>query len=611
MTPQKKTKLILFGGFISMILLTVVLGVGAIRISHNLIQLNAALFNHPFVVSNTLRDIKLDILEIHRVMSGAVHARYAEDFNEVLTAIHRRENNIDARFDIIEERYLGDIDEVRSARRAVADWKGLRNRALGLVQARRYDEALGITQNEGPAQIELITRRLDVLLAFAHNKAAEFRAQSESSYRQNEAVLVGLIAVVVITGGIVAGFVFFMINKVERGLAEKEELIRQSQKMEAVGQLTGGLAHDLNNVLTVFSMNLGMLEEKAAGEPGCLRHIKALQQGFTRAADLTRKLLDFSRTRVHETKRVSVNEFVEGLEDLITKSLTPAIELRMDLAPNVWTVDIDPGDLETALLNLALNARDAMPKGGTLVIETSNKQIDENYVQRNSGATSGDFVLISVSDTGTGMTPEGVEKAFEPFFTTKEVGSGTGLGLSMVYGFIQRSGGHVKIYSEPGEGTAIRLYLPRARGAVDEPEIKRLAARTAPGGGETVLVVDDERDLVDAAVSYLASLGYHTLSAANGKEALAVLEREPSVDLLFSDVVMPGGIDGYQLAVEAVARRPGLRVLLTSGFTRKREEYVNGERRLVADLARTLLSKPYNLAELAAAVRRALDSVQA
>jgi signal transduction histidine kinase len=608
MTPQKKTKLILSGGFISMILLTVVLGVGALRISHNLIQVNAALLNHPFVVSNTLRDIKLDILEIHRVMSGAVHARYAEDFNDILTEIHRRENRIAGSIDLVEERYLGDIDEVRSARRAIADWKGLRNRVLGLIQARQYDQALGITQNEGPAQIDLISRRLDVLLAFAHNKAAEFRAEGERSYWQNEAVLIGMISVVVITGGIVAGFVFYMINKVEKGLAEKEELIRQSQKMEAVGQLTGGLAHDLNNVLTVFSMNLGMLEEKAADNPGCLRHIKALQQGFTRAADLTRKLLDFSRTRPREAKRVSVNEFIAGLEDLITKSLTPAIDLRMDLAPDAWTVDIDPGDLETALLNLALNARDAMPDGGTLVIETANKQIDENYVERNPGASAGDFLLISVSDTGTGMTSEDANKAFEPFFTTKDVGSGTGLGLSMVYSFIQRSGGHVKIYSEPGEGTAIRLYLPRARGAVDEPEAQGLAAQATPGGGETILVVDDEQDLLDAAVSYLQSLGYRTFSAANGGEALEILDRESSVDLLFSDVVMPGGIDGYQLAVEAVARRPGLRVLLTSGFSRKREKYANGERRLVSDLAKTLLSKPYNLAELAAAVRRALAS---
>jgi signal transduction histidine kinase/CheY-like chemotaxis protein len=387
-----------------------------------------------------------------------------------------------------------------------------------------------------------------------------------------------------------------------------EQQLLHAQKMEAIGQLTGGLAHDLNNVLTIISVNVGILSRRLADNPEVAKHLDAASVGVTRAGDLTRKLLDFSRTEPDETQRVSVNEFVRGMEGLIAKSLTPAISFDLNLSADAWVVDIDPGELESALLNLALNARDAMADGGALIIETANKVIDDNYVMRNPGSSAGEFVLISVSDTGTGMDPDLIGKVFMPFFTTKDVGKGTGLGLSMVYGFVQRSGGHVKIYSEPGQGTTVRLYLPRAHGSAEADYQPPLDADHLPGGNETVLIVDDEEQLVDAAVMSLEALGYTTLTAFSGVQALDVIDRRtPSIDLLFTDVIMPGGVDGYQLAMAALAQRPGIKVLMTSGFTARREEFVKGENAIALELTKTLLDKPYNIAELAQAVRRTLD----
>ncbi|MCG8512021.1 MAG: transporter substrate-binding domain-containing protein [Rhodospirillales bacterium] len=395
-----------------------------------------------------------------------------------------------------------------------------------------------------------------------------------------------------------------------REIAERKAIERQlaqAQKMEAVGQLTGGLAHDLNNALAIISINMGMIERSSEDREPFSTFVAEVMKGVDRASNLTRKLLDYSRTEVDETRRVRVNDFVFEMESLIAKSLTPAIALELSLSETTWTVEIDPGDFETALLNLALNARDAMPDGGTMFIEAENKIIDQTYVNLNPESTAGDFVMISISDNGSGMPPEVIEGAFDPFFTTKEVGKGTGLGLSMVYGFVRRSGGHVKIYSEPGEGTSIRMYLPRAAGEADKRPGCRVNADGLPGGHETILVVDDEENLVTAAVTILESLGYRTISAASGKQALDILDGNPSIDLLFSDVIMPRGMDGYRLAIEALNRRPGLRVLLTSGFTSRREEFVNGENRIASDLAKSLLHKPYNIAELAVAIRNALD----
>ncbi len=394
-----------------------------------------------------------------------------------------------------------------------------------------------------------------------------------------------------------------------RDISERERLeqqLRRAQKMEAVGQLTGGIAHDFNNILGIVLGNLQILQRVISGDEKAVGRIDIAIKSVMRGAELTRKLLGFSRQEAHGSKLTSVNEFIENLEELLSKSLTVAINLEHHLSPDSWLVEVDPGDLQDAILNLALNARDSMPEGGNLVIETANKVLGEDYVRQNPQGEEGEYVMISVSDTGKGMSAEIRERVFEPFFTTKEEGKGTGLGLSMVYGFVKRSGGHINIYSEMGEGTTISLYIPRAQkesngvaGQIEDIEL--------PSGDETILVVDDEDHLIDIAVIQLQDLGYKTDVANNAKQALEKIRENRNIDLLFSDVIMPGGMDGYELAVEAKNENPDLNVLLTSGFTKKREKMGLENNALYTELAANLLSKPYSQAELATVVRRILD----
>ena len=294
------------------------------------------------------------------------------------------------------------------------------------------------------------------------------------------------------------------------------------------------------------------------------------------------------------------------MRDLLVKSLTVAITIETRLASDLWPVNVDTGDLEDVILNLALNARDAMPDGGNLIIETTNKAVDANFVRRNPEAKIGEYVMLSISDTGMGMTPEIRERVLEPFFTTKTGGKGTGLGLSMVYGFVKRSDGFITIYSEPGEGTSIRIFLPRGQES-EQIETTIVGKEELPRGSETVLVVDDEKNLVEMTVANLKGLGYKTLAALDGKSALKIIKDNPDIDLLFSDVIMPGELDGYQLAIAAKKTRPALKTLLTSGFTRKKEDFSSSDDSRFAELASKLLSKPYNQSELAKAVRNALD----
>ena len=388
-----------------------------------------------------------------------------------------------------------------------------------------------------------------------------------------------------------------------------EDQLRYSQKMDAVGQLTGGIAHDFNNILGIIMGFVEIVQDRVKDDPGLVKYLEIALDGTRRGAEITKKLLSFSRLEPSDTKITAVNDFIAGMRELISKSLTPSINVETHLANDLWPAEIDPGDFENAILNLSLNARDAMPEGGTLVVETANKFLDENYVKSNPLATVGNYVMIAVSDTGTGMTDEVKEKLFEPFFTTKDVGQGTGLGLSMVYGFVERSGGHIKVYSELGAGTTFRIYLPRSHEAAVDDETASDRQIELPRGNETILVVDDEEALLDVAILYLEKLGYNTLRANNGQQALEFLNGHQDIALLFCDVIMPGQLDGYRVALAAHKIRPALKILLASGFTKKREEYANGEGRYLNSLASKLLSKPYNSEELAFAVRRTLDDV--
>ena len=379
-----------------------------------------------------------------------------------------------------------------------------------------------------------------------------------------------------------------------------EAQLQQSQRLESVGQLTGGIAHDFNNLLTVILGNAELLTESLADSEELAPLAGHIEAAATRGAELTRRLLAFARRQPLEPEPVDVNAAIRELEPLLRRALGEHVEIEVTRGAGLWPAMIDAGQFESALMNLAINARDAMPDGGRLTIETANVRIDEDYQGMHPDAKTGQYVLVAVSDTGTGIGEEDLGKVFEPFFTTKEKGRGTGLGLSMVYGFIKQSEGHVGIYSELGEGTTVKLYLPRAHaGAAPQ---QKSESRSNRGRGEAVLVVEDDPAVRGFAVAALEQLGYRVQTASGGAEALAVLEDGAEFDLLFTDVVMPGGMSGRELAEAATELRPGLKVLYTSGYT---ENSVVHHGRLDPDVQ--LLSKPYRRDELARRVRRVLD----
>ncbi|WP_162233498.1 MULTISPECIES: GAF domain-containing hybrid sensor histidine kinase/response regulator [unclassified Sphingomonas] len=385
--------------------------------------------------------------------------------------------------------------------------------------------------------------------------------------------------------------------------AAAETQVRQLQKMEAVGQLTGGIAHDFNNMLAVVIGGLDMIERRiAAGRGDVGRYVEAAKDGATRAAALTQRLLAFSRQSPLSPEPVEGNRLIADLTELLTRTLGEPIAVETVLSAGLWRAEADRGQLENAIVNLAVNARDAMADGGKLTIETANAHVGDDYA-READMAAGQYVMIAVTDTGTGMAPEVLAKAFEPFFTTKPVGRGTGLGLSQVFGFVRQSRGHVRIYSEPGVGTTVRLYLPRFYGEQPTPTPRATMLPVRRGDpGETVLVVEDESRVRSFSVEVLRDLGYAVLHASNGPEALALLEQGVRVTLLFTDVVMPG-MTGRELADRALAMRPGLRVLYTTGYTRNAVVH-NG----VLDPGTRLLPKPFGVDELARKVREALDA---
>jgi PAS domain S-box-containing protein len=394
-------------------------------------------------------------------------------------------------------------------------------------------------------------------------------------------------------------------GEVERR-AEAEEALHQAQKMETLGQLTGGVAHDFNNLLQIVSGNIDLILRNLAPDDAKLRRAADnAARGAERAAVLTQRLLAFSRRQPLAPKPIDPNRLVSGMSELLHRTLGETIEVETVLASGLWPVEVDPNQLENALLNLAVNARDAMQEGGKLTIETCNTHLDRSYAAQNAGVVPGQYVAICVTDTGGGMSEEVVGRAFEPFFTTKEVGKGTGLGLSMVYGFVKQSGGHLKIYSEPGEGTCVKIYLPRMLG--EKAQAEEEVEVPAPEGGrdETILVCEDDDDVRAFTVEVLRELGYHVIEAPDGPSALRLLERqEGRVDLLFTDVVLPGGMTGSVLAGAAREKRPGLKVLFTTGYARNA---IVHHGRLDAGVA--LITKPFTYSDLAARVREMLDGV--
>ena len=432
-------------------------------------------------------------------------------------------------------------------------------------------------------EIDAVGRELVDAAARLRERAAE-RDRAEAELRQFSATLERMVAER--TQALVAEM---------RKRAETEGQLHQVQKMEAIGHLTGGIAHDFNNMLGIILGNIDLARRRLAkGEAGIDKFLNNALEGTRRSAMLTQRLLTFARRAPLAPQPVDANKLVAGMSDLLHRSLGEMIQIETVLAGGLWRTYVDANQLESAILNLAVNARDAMPGDGKLTIETGNAYLDEEYAAQHVGVTPGQYVLVAVSDTGTGMPPEVQERAFDPFFTTKASGIGTGLGLSQVYGFVKQSGGHVKIYSEPGQGTAIKIYLPRYLGAAPEVgETIERAALPEGDGDTTVLVVEDEAGVRRYSSDALRELGYRVLEAEDAGAALRLIEANSDIKLLFTDVVMPG-MNGRKLSEAAIARRPALKVLFTTGYTRNAIVH-NG----MLDPGVSLLSKPFTLDQLA------------
>ncbi|MBS0538523.1 MAG: response regulator, partial [Proteobacteria bacterium] len=396
-------------------------------------------------------------------------------------------------------------------------------------------------------------------------------------------------------------------RRAQEELQRAQEQLAQAQKMEGIGQLTGGVAHDFNNLLTVILGNLETAQRASSSNPNPDRLARALEHatlGAQRAASLTQRLLAFSRRQPLDPKPIDANRLVTGMSELLRRSLGEQVVVETVLAGGLWRVNADPNQLEIGILNLAVNARDAMRDGGHLTIETANAFLDEAYAASQTEVVPGQYVVISITDTGIGMDRETLARAFEPFFTTKDIGHGTGLGLSQVYGFAKQSGGHIKIYSEPGHGTTVKLYLPRLL-STDEPDVLPLKPSQAPTSqnGETILVVEDDPDVRANTTGMLRELRYTVLEAPLAATALHLIESHPEIELLFTDVGLPGGMNGRQLADAAHKLRPDLKVLFTTGYARN--AIVHGGR---LDPGVQMLPKPFTYAAVASKLAEILGA---
>jgi signal transduction histidine kinase/ActR/RegA family two-component response regulator len=507
--------------------------------------------------------------------------------------------------------------------RSIADDKrAVLRRTIALRRAGEVESALSIVQSgSGKA---LMDRARDVVATMQDAEATLLSASIEETRRNavviqaaiilaaSLALLLALLSVYYLRAYLSNSFeAYRKLAAANDALAheaiERDRLaaqLQQSQKLEVVGQLTGGIAHDFNNMLAVVIGNLELLRRRiAGGRTDVTRFMDGALDGAERAAALTQRLLAFSRQQPLSPAAIDANGLVSGMSELLRRSLGEGVAVETILAGGLWPIHVDAGQLESAIVNLAVNARDAMPEGGKLTIETGNSSLDEAYSKLHEEVQSGSYVLIAVSDTGVGMSRETIGKAFDPFFTTKASGKGTGLGLSQVYGFVKQSGGHVKIYSEPGHGTTIKLYLPRHFGALTKSAPPPLAAVLAAGSREEiVLVVEDDDRVRRFTVDALRDLNYTVLHADSAAEALLVLDNRPDVRLLLTDVVMPE-MNGPQLVAEALHRRTDLRVLYFTGFTRNAIVH-NG----MLDPGVLLMTKPFTLQQLAAKVREALGA---
>jgi len=502
---------------------------------------------------------------------------------------------------------------------AFDDWLAVRQQTIEAYDEQGPDAARQLVKSRAGLDtlktvdeilFELKATERDLLITRQATAAAHEREVSEIA-TVSSAIGVVLLAL----GAFLTALAFHNARRIDRErhdeekaliqrLAQTQEALGQAQKMEALGQLTGGVAHDFNNLLHVIKNAITIVQHRLQNaDDEIVRYLEMAARNTERAASTTARLLAYSRQQPLAPTDMDVNKLVSAMSEMLRHALGESVALEAVLASGLWTVSADRNQLETAILNLGVNARDAMPGGGRLTIETSNAFLEESYVQMHPEVKPGQYVMIAVSDSGVGMTPEIVARAFEPFFTTKQSGEGTGLGLSQVYGFVKQSGGHIKIYSEPQQGTSVKIYLPRLAGAGKGESTAAVIPAAATGSGESILVVEDNEDVRVFTAQVLGELGYRVNVAPDGTLALRVLEELAGVDLLFTDVGLPGGFNGRALANEARRRWPRVKVLYTTGYARNS---IVHQGRLDPDVE--LLTKPFTQAALASKIRRVLDS---
>jgi len=498
------------------------------------------------------------------------------------------------------------------------------SKTIDLGRSGKFDDAIGVVA-AGRGQQALDS--FEALVGESNHAENELLGKRQAAESMARAIMLGLI-LTGLAGAVGAALGAFSISGgLIRELRERSDalaaetrvrkdaqaILAQTQKMESIGQLAGGVAHDFNNLMTIVIGNLDSAERRlergeTADALSIGKPIAAALQGARRAATLTQRLLAFSRQQVLSPQQVDLNRLVASLSDMLARTVGETIAVETILGSGVWPTYVDASQLENAVVNLVVNARDAMPQGGRITIETANASLDEAYCRQFGDVTPGQYVLLSVTDTGTGISPENLSKVFEPFFTTKSASTRTGLGLAMIYGFVKQSKGHIRIYSEVGQGTTAKIYLPRMVGAARIESVP-VAARAESAGipqaspGEVVMMVEDDDDVLSSTVTLLRELGYSVLAARNGADALALLRASERVDILFTDVVLPQGMNGRILAREAAALRPALPVLFTTGYA-KNAIIHNGQ--LDSDVQ--FLAKPYTQRELARKLRAVLDA---
>jgi signal transduction histidine kinase len=605
--------MLVFGG--ASFVLLVAAGLAALDMANRAAEAERWII-HTMDVRRGARVLLVQLLDAETGERGfllTANAKFLEPYDRALTTVPA---SLDQMFALTSDN-ADQQQRLRSLRMNVEALMAKLRRNVEFIRQGQKDQAIAVLETGiGKQLMDRIRTDLDVI--FAHE--TELLRDRQQTAQTVRSWVVALICLCLVSAMVLAVLtlrsMLHYVGQLETEAKlrrQTEDTLRQSQKLEAVGQLTGGIAHDFNNLLTIILGNLDTIrrrigqttDELTERIKGPLDH--ALQ-GARSAAQLTHQLLAYSRRQALDPKRLDLNATVKGMSELLRRTLGETINIETVLAGGLWPVFADANQLENAVINLAVNARDAMPDGGRLTIETANTYLDENYVAQFGDISPGQYALLGVSDTGAGIPTDVLQRAFEPFFTTKGVGKGSGLGLAMVHGFVKQSGGHIRIYSEVGHGTAVKIYLPRlmqaeTASATPAAAISRPTDKEAPArSGETILLVEDNDGVRAYTKSALEELGYRVLEAADAAEARRLLESSPAIDLLFTDVVLPGGTSGRQLADEIVRERPSLPVLFTTGYTRNA---IIHHGRLDSNV--NLLSKPYTQQDLARKIRQLLQ----